>query len=130
MAETVARASCASLAHVGSMAASTTDDHLTVDDDAERCLRKHEGALLARDLCANGEGLWLATRTPSMLGLLAECWQSLRSAPQSSPCNETGRAIEADVYSVSPGQAAAHGGRAEHCGGRAAFSTLSSHIGI
>ena len=34
MAETVARASCASLAHVGSMAASTTDDHLTVDDDA------------------------------------------------------------------------------------------------
>ncbi len=34
MAETVARASCASLAHAGSMAASTTDDHLTVDDDA------------------------------------------------------------------------------------------------
>ena len=34
MAETGVGASCASLAHVGSMAASRTDDHLTVDDDA------------------------------------------------------------------------------------------------
>ena len=70
----------------------------------------------------------LATRTPSMLGLLAECWQSLRSAPQSSPSKETGRAIETDVYSVSPGQAAAHGGRAEHCGSRALFFNIASHI--
>ena len=51
-----------------------------------------------------------------MLGLLAEGLPSLRSSPQGARCTQAAWTIESYLYSANPGQAAAHGGRAEHCG--------------
>ena len=148
MAETGVGASCASLAHVSSMAASTLDaDLMVTDDDADVVGAKHQHACVhqwrlrnawmldgrtqwmvlsatinnpsdAEPLLVHTSIVLLASLTPSMLGLLAEWYPSLPGAPPGESCTQAATVIESYLYPTRTGRMAAHGGHSRARRGR------------